>query len=365
MRFDEIIPEQDDKSLVLFFYAYDRIKPILCAVEGGLTLDKQKTITIKINGKERPHKDENPKQDHPSNVPEPKPKIKAWNETAAAKEPIEDSFDWVLPEHVSEEDAKDFKVVTKPKQERGFRLPGLPPNKNRRNSTRVFPRVAVNILLAVVIGLGFGLMILKTISPDAVETVAPEVKEPAAEKPAAGGGTESTDLPAISTFVVQGGVYTKEENATAAAKELEGNGVNAQAVAVNGQFALLLGMAGSLEDAKAVGTELEGKVSEVFSKPLELEGFSVDGLTKDEIAVLTIAPELFANISSGDQAKADAVEGQLTKLKEVDESKLKNEEVIAAKQSLEQGATAFLSKNETEVQKESLAFLSSWQALGK
>lgn len=364
-KFDEILPEQDDKSLVLFFYAYDRIKPILCAVMGGMTLDKHKTITIKINGEKRPHKDENLKQDHQSTVSEAKPKIKAWNETAAAKEPIEDSFDWVLPENGSEEGAKDFQVVTKPKQQRGFRLPGLPPNKNRRNSTRVFPRVAVNVLLAVVIGLGFGLMILKTINPDAVETVAPAVKEPAADQPAAGGGTESAELPAISTFVVQGGVYSSEQNATAAAKELVGNGVNAQAISVNGNFALLLGVTGSLEEAKAVGTELQGRVAEVFSKPLELEGFSVEGLTKEEISVLTIAPELFAVLSSGDQAKVDAVEEQLAKLKAVDESKLKNKDVIAAKQSLEQGAIAFLDNNQNVVQKESLAFLGSWQALGK
>ncbi|WP_404329424.1 SPOR domain-containing protein [Mesobacillus maritimus] len=341
-------------------------------------MDKHKTITIKINGKERSHKDEKPKsekQAQASTGSEAKPKIKAWNETAAAKESAEDSFDWVLPE-LSEEDEKDFKVVPKSKEnkQRGFRLPGLPqpPNKNRRNSSPIFSRIALNVLLAVALGLGFGMIILNTVKPDTLETVVPANTAPAKDKPSEGGsgtgtgtGSESLELPALSTFVVQGGVFSSKDSANTAVKELEGKGINAQAVAVNGQYALLLGMASSLEDAKAVGTDLESKGAEVFSKPLELGGFSMEGLTKEESGVLKIAPELFATLSGGDFSNPAAVEGQLANLKKIDKAKIGNKEIMAAKEHLEQGATAFLAKDNAGVQKESLAFLASWQSLGK
>ncbi|MBY0099124.1 SPOR domain-containing protein [Mesobacillus maritimus] len=335
-------------------------------------MDKHKTITIKINGKERPHKDEEPKSNkdtESTTQSEAKPKIKAWNETAAAKESADDSFDWVLPE-VSKEDGNDFQVVSKPKdtKQRGFRLPGLPqpPNKKRGNSSGVFPRIALNILFAVVLGLGFGMIILNTVKPDAVETVVPATTAPAKDKPAEGGtGTESVELPTLSTFVVQGGAFSTEESANTAGKELEGKGIDAQAVSVNGQFLLLLGMAGSLEDAKVVGAEFASKGAEVFSKPLEVGGFSVEGLTKEESSVLTIAPELFAILSGGDYANSKDVEDQLAKLKKVDEAKINNKEIKAAKKNLEKGATAFLAKDNSGVQKESLAFLASWQSLGK
>jgi stage II sporulation protein B len=360
------------KVLFFFFMHMIGLNQFYVQESGGLTLDKHKTITIKINGKERPHKDDKPKSDKQTqgtNQPEAKPKIKAWNETAAAKEPADDSFDWVLPE-ISEDDGKDYQVVNKPKdtKQRGFRLPGLPqpPNKKRRNSSPVLPRVVLNVLLAVALGLGFGMIILNTVRPDSVETVVPANTAPATDKPAkSSNGTESVELPGLSTFVVQGGAFSSAESAKTAVTDLEGKGIDAQTVSVNGQFLLLLGMAGSLEEAKSVGTEFASKGAEVFSKPLELGGFSVDGLTKEESSVLTVAPELFANLSGGDYANAAAVEDQLAKLKEVDEAKISNKNVSAVKKNLEQGAAAFLAKDNAGVQKESLAFLASWQVLGK
>ncbi|MGM0900238.1 MAG: SPOR domain-containing protein [Bacillota bacterium] len=335
-------------------------------------MDKHKTITIKINGKERTHKDEKPKsekQAQASTGSEAKPKIKAWNETAAAKESAEDSFDWVLPE-LSEEDEKDFKVVPKSKEnkQRGFRLPGLPqpPNKNRRNSSPIFSRIALNVLLAVALGLGFGMIILNTVKPDTLETVVPANTAPATDKPVEGGtGLESVELPAISTYIVQGGVWSKEGSADSMVKELAGKGIDAETVAINDQYYVLLAVSPSLEEAKVLSSELESKGAEVFSKPLELGGFSVDGLTKEESGVLKIAPELFATLSGGDFSNTAAVEGQLAKLKKLDEAKIGNKEIIAAKKHLEQGATAFLAKDNAGVQKESLAFLASWQSLGK
>ncbi|MCM3669911.1 SPOR domain-containing protein [Mesobacillus maritimus] len=335
-------------------------------------MDKQNTINIKINGKDRPLNEDKPKQDSKSQEQtetNSKPKIKAWDETAAAKDSTEDSFDWVLPENIGE-----TKPGTKAKKEvqRGMRLPGLPKNmktlKKSRQNVPMVQGVVLNILLAVVIGLGFGTIILKTVQSTPSDQVATEVVAPAPQKETGAAGTtgaESVEVSAISTFVVQGGAFSQQESANNVATELKGKGIEAAPVEVNGQFLLLLGTASSIEEAKALGEEYASKGADVFAKQLDLASFSVSNLSKEEREVLTIAPKLFASLSSGDQSQAKSVEEQVAKLKAIDSKKLKNEQVVAAKKHLEQGASALLAKNNTELQKENIAFLSSWQSLGK
>ncbi|SEM33101.1 stage II sporulation protein B [Mesobacillus persicus] len=340
-------------------------------------MDKHKMITIKINGKDRPHKDVERKkevkvikednQDKGAQVV-PKTKIRAWNETAAAKEPVEDSFDWILPETVKDTEVTGNKSVLKPKpaKQRGLRLPGLPTNtKKSRKHSPIIPGVALNIFLAVAVGLGFGMIILNIVKSDQVQTAEQSVTPPAEEKDQhATAGTQVAELPAISTFVVQGGVFSTKDSADTAAKGLGGQGIFAAAVPVDGKFALLLATAGSIEEAKAAGDELESKGAEVFAKPLELAGFSVAGLTTEESSVLKLAPELFANLSSGN-GNADTISAQLNQLKEIDEKKINNKEVLSAKKSLESAATAFQSSDKTTLEKANLAFLAAWQSLGK
>ena len=349
----------------------------MCKEREGLTLDKHKTITIKINGKDRPHKDgerkkeakviKEEKQDKGAQAV-PKTKIRAWNETAAAKEPVEDSFDWILPETVKDTEVTGNKSVLKPKpaKQRGLRLPGLPTNnKKARKHSPIIPGVALNVFLAVAVGLGFGMIILNTVKSDQVQTAEQGVTPPTEEKDQpATAGTEIAELPAISTFIVQGGVFSTKESANTEVKALEGKGIYATAVPLDGKFALLLATASSIEEAKAAGVELESKGAKVFAKPLEFAGFAVEGLTKEESSVLKLAPELFANLSSGN-GNADTISSQLNQLKEVDEKKINNKEVLAVKKSLESGATAFQGGNKAELEKANLAFLAAWQSLGK
>lgn len=73
---------------------------------GGWKVDKREkgqTITIKINGKDRPFKeghseDAETNRKTGNNIRLDKDKYAVRNETAAAEEPLEESFDWILPE---------------------------------------------------------------------------------------------------------------------------------------------------------------------------------------------------------------------------------------------------------------------------
>ncbi|KKK33060.1 hypothetical protein WQ57_24240 [Mesobacillus campisalis] len=339
-------------------------------------MDKQRSITIKINGKDRPYKKDQADQDknaknHAEDVS--KPKITSWNELAASKEPAEEVFEWILPEPSEKEEASQYPVSKAPKKPKqtGVRLPAI--NKGGKFNG-VLPRVVMTILVAVVLGVGFGLIVLNTVRSGPVQEASSVVKQPAqTAKPPAGASTASVELPAISAFVVQGGVWSTPESAEASVKDLEGKGFNAISVPSNGKYAVLLAAAGSLDEAKAIGSELQSRGAEVYSRAHEIPPGSIDNLSKEESEVLKLAPELFQTLvrSTGDADAIKKAEDQLKLLQAAQENNINNKDILAVKKHLEQGASAFLayqtSKSENDrnkLQKENLAFLASWPSLG-
>lgn len=324
-------------------------------------MDKQKPITIKINGKERTFSqtdDETGKEEqNPQEI-----KVSAWNETAAGEESADDRFDWILPDPSYEDKSTKLKKKALPefKKKRGFRLPPMGKTKHSGN----FPRIILNISLAVLVGVGFGLIILNTV------TSAPSENEPASvagtnETPPGDVAAVSEKLPPISTFIVQGGVFSAKAFAQEAKQSLAAKGIHGEAVANNGQFLLVLATAGSLEEAKTAAAALEQKGVEVFAKPLELPGTTIQGATTEETEVLAAVPELlqiFSAVNSNDTSKVETKQAQLAK---IDDSKLSNEQVIKIKSHLEKGAAAYLANNQQEAQKEALAILAAWQAVGQ
>lgn len=337
-------------------------------------MDKQKTITIKINGKDRSYKqgeakhDENKKEKGTDKL-----KVTAWNETAATQESTEDQFDWVLPDPIVDEGNKG-KKTSKSGNSKAFRLPSINKSTNKNKSSKssgMFPRIFLNVSLAIVVGLGFGLIILNTVTSKSEEGGRPTTTNPATETPSNSNdhtGTQSVELPVLSTFVVQGGVFTTKESAQTAIQSLEAKGIPAQEVTSNGSFAILLGTAGTLEEVKKIAADFKNKGAEVFPKPYDVPAASIAGVTKEESIVLTAAPELFQLLSAGNTSDGDAVnnvKAQLTELDKIDDSKISNKQVAAVKQHLETGANAFLGKQSSELQAETLAFLAAWQSLGK
>ncbi|WLR56190.1 SPOR domain-containing protein [Mesobacillus subterraneus] len=368
-------------------------------------MDKHgKTITIKINGKDRPVQADKkskvngvvkkPKQEE--KLPYDKGKSSSYqtnesqgessrtyplenevamNESAAAQEQSEESFDWILPDPVQEEVIKEYKIA--PKQEKKPKKKGIGISvwKTKKNN-RLYPTIIMNVLFAVLLGTAFGVTFLKFL-PSEPDTAAPAVAQPksgqTAEKPA--GGEESIELTTIPTFVVQNGIFTTEAAAKERVSLLGGQGVTAELFPVNGQFAVYLGTAGSIEAAKQQAEALKAKGVEVFAKPFEITGGTAAGLTSGESEFLKQAPEIYSIMMKGSAAAPEEVKkagNYQTMVSKVDDKSVKNQTVLKAKTSMERAGAAFISYQKSkdanqlaEMEKSLLAFLSAYQSLGK
>ncbi len=343
-------------------------------------MDKQKTITIKINGKDRHQRNGEPGKEENVNREKqaiPGEKEMSWVETAASQEPAEDDFDWILPDPVNKDELKEYKITEISEKPKGIKQTAA--LKNRKPSG-IFPRIALNIFLAILVGTSFGLMILNTVKEEPSNKVQPAQTSPvapASEAPADPGkkSTETIELPAISSHVVQGGVFSSEGAAEAAINALEGKGIHAQSISTNGQFAIYLATANTLEQAKAYGSDFKAKGADVFAKQLEIPGTKISEIGKEEGAILNAAPGLFHELTKIDSADADsikAVESELEKLNKISDGKVKNKQVIALKANLESASAAFLSYQKTkdenkkdEVQKANLKVLAEWGKIAK
>ena len=373
-------------------------------------MDKQgKTITIKINGKDRPiqadkkmqgngirkkHKQEGPNSNGPfdqkksSSYPindsrgdrikvYPLENDTALNESAAAQEQTEESFDWILPDPIDEEIIKEYKIA--PKQAKKQKKKGIGIsvwNTKSKRSNRLYTTIIMNVLFAVLLGTAFGVTFLKFL-PSEPDTAAPAATQPkagqAAEKPA--GGKESLELKSIQTFIVQNGIFTTEAAAKDRVNLLAGQGVTAELFPVNDQFAVYLGTAGSIEAAKQQSEALKAKGVEVFAKPFEIAGGTAAGLTAAELDFLQQAPEIYTILMNGSAAAPEEVkkvENYQNMLTKIEDKSVGDKTVLKAKASMERAGAAFIGFQKTkdanqlaEMEKSLLAFLSAYQTIGK
>ena len=370
-------------------------------------MDKQgKTITIKINGKDRPVQGDKettgsikkPKQEELIEKRKydkeksssyqvkdnggdrskvfPLDNDAALNETAAAQEKAEESFDWILPDPVEEEIIKEYKIAPKQEKKKKKKSIGISVwnTKNKRNNP-LYTTIIMNVLFAVLLGTAFGVTFLKFL-PSEPETAAPAVTQPKAgqaeEKPA--GGKESLELKSIPTFIVQNGIFTTEAAAKERVNLLDGQGVKSELFPVNGQFAVYLGTAGSIEAAKQQAEALKAKGVEVFAKPIEIAGGTAAGLTAAESEFLKQAPEIYTILMSGSAApeQVKQVENYHAMISKIEDKSVKDQTVLKAKASMERAGASFISYQKSkdanqmaEMEKSLLAFLSAYQSLGK
>jgi stage II sporulation protein B len=373
-------------------------------------LDKQgKTITIKINGKDRPvHGDKKMKDNGRVKKPILEETIEnrkydkenrssyqinenhgdrskvypldndaALKETAAAKEQAEETFDWILPDPVEEEIIKEYKVA--PKQAKKPKKKGIGIsvwNTKIKKSNRLYTTIIMNVLFAVLLGTAFGVTFLKFL-PSEPDTAAPATAQPkagqTAENPAV--GKESLELTSIPVFIVQNGIFTTEKGAKERVNLLAGQGVTGELFPVNGQFAVYLGTAGSIEAAKQQAEALKGKGIEVFAKPFEIAGGTAAGLTAAESEFLEQAPEIYSILMSGSAAAPEEVqkaEKYNAMISKIEDKSVKDQTVLKAKASMERASAAFISYQKSkdanqlaEMEKSLLAFLSAYHAIGK
>ncbi|WP_458474647.1 hypothetical protein, partial [Acinetobacter soli] len=143
----------------------------------------EKTITIKINGKDRPFQEKKEEK-----------KGKTWElrqldrkqeqteffasiQTAAGKE-ADDSFDWILPEETEDEDIKEYKIATPPNSPAENGLSTLARKFRGRNKQGFLTSIFLAVFFAVLLGTSFGFIMLKLVFTDqAAETVDPPINE--------------------------------------------------------------------------------------------------------------------------------------------------------------------------------------------
>jgi stage II sporulation protein B len=375
-------------------------------------LDKHgKTITIKINGKDRPVQEDNKshqiasgkkkqKEDRVENSKIEKEnggkfpindlrddRIKVYpldneaalNETAAAQEKTEEDFDWILPDPVEQEIVKEYKIAPKQQQQKKKKKSlgiSVWSTKTKR-SNRFYTTIFVTVFLAVLLGTAFGVTFLKFVASEQETTALPAVNAPKegspAKNPASGG--EALELKPIPVFIVQNGIFTTEDGAKERVKLLADKGVIAEQFSVNGQFAVYLGTAGTIESAKQQAEALKAKGVEVFAKPFEIPGGKASGLNANEAKFLQQAPELYSILVSGSQASPEEVknaEDFNALLGKIANKDVKDQNILKAKASMEKASASFASYQKSkdaneleEMEKSLLSFLSAYQAIGK
>lgn len=304
-------------------------------------------------------------------------------ESAAAKESIDESFDWIIPES-SENDIEEFKMVSqhKTKKTGPKKLISFSTKMKKKNDRSLAP-IFVSAFFAILIGTTIGISMLKLVNTtEPVEkagTKTPVVEEKGkSETKAAAGKTTSAVIGQLTAYVIQGGVYTSKDGAKETSRQITAKGVPSQVVELNGQHYIFLGVADSSETAKLLGNQYKEKgVEDPFPKSLLLKEKKVTDITDKEKAFLETVPSIYETLSlataSGLVSKAipekagKAIPGAEEQLK-VDG--IRNEKVKSLKAELTNANEKIRAyqkskdaKSLTEAQQHLLNFLSDYYSL--
>jgi stage II sporulation protein B len=375
---------------------------------GGRDVDKPKsenTITIKINGKNRPanenksepisesNKELRDDQTHP-------PKIVKLEEAAAVENHEEDElFDWILPDEDILPEVKEYKIPINPKKEKrkgigfsgeGFTTIKLPSLKPKQAKPGFIRSVFIAVFFAVLLGTSFGTMMLRMISTDQVavdqgiklvgtETEVKEEGENQQTPPPAVNSTSLTLQP-VSTYVVQAGVYTNKDAATSNQQDFKDKGTPSQVVEMDGKFALFVGVADSVENAKKLSSGLDTNGVSTYSKEFTLSEKTISDIQDEEKKLLEITPDFYQSIvtsvvsistsKSIPSTVKDKLDGQIKAMEQIDKDKLQNEQI--KKLQAELGSASILIKTyekdqklstKNEIQQHLLDFLAAYQKL--
>ena len=302
-------------------------------------------------------------------------------ETAAAQETVDDeSFDWIIPES-SEHVIEEMTIAGNPKTKK----PSLPKitsfsiNPNKKSNRNILS-VVISAVFAILLGTTIGFVMLKLVitgpsnkaGTQTVPTVVEQKGNTTTEK------TNAVTLEQMTTYVIQGGVFSSKDGAKDTSTEITSKGVPAQLVEMSGKQYLFLGVADSIETAKSLGNEYKADgVADVFAKPLLLDEKELSGLTDQEKGFIKNVPAIYETLSTatstailnhsldGDSSKAiTGIEKQLMT------SGLKNEKVKTIKTELTTALNQVKSfqkskdlKSLTKAQQQLLSFLSTYYSL--
>jgi stage II sporulation protein B len=282
--------------------------------KGVRIVDKPKnghTITIKLNGEHKKFKEEQ-KKSGSEPIIEPIPRVikidpslsesEVIQETAAAQESVDESFDWIIPES-SDDDVEVYKVVPpKSPKKSSHNIITSFSFKNKKRSNWPISQIVTTAVFAVLIGTTIGFFMLKLVITDSAEnpSVLPTVveEEKGGEKVETGKSV-SAALPELHTYMIQGGVFSSKEGAQETLKQVEAKGIPAQVIEMDGKQFLFFGVADSIETAKAIGTQYKGTgVEDAFAKSLLIKEKKVSELTETEKSFIEASQTIYQTLSN-------------------------------------------------------------------
>ncbi|MDR7237400.1 SPOR domain-containing protein [Neobacillus drentensis] len=352
--------------------------------------NKGNTIKIKLNRENPTHQEVPPKKDmEESSDPIPKvikintnlPEPDIFLETAAAQESVDESFDWIIPES-SENDIEDFKIIPSQTSKKKT-LPKITTftanTKNtKKKSGRPLGTILISAAFAILIGTTIGVVMLKlVITPPSNKTVVTEpavvTDEPAnTETKTTEDKNKSATIAQVTSYVIQGGVFSSEAGAKETSSNLASKGVPSQTVEMDGKYFLFLGVADSIEAAKSLGAQYkENGIDDVFAKPMLLDEKKFNSVTDKEKTLIKAVPTIYQTLSlttSTSLLTKELPEEASKALSDIEDqlkSSVKNEKLKDLKAELvsaEEKVKAFRDSNDTnnlsDAQQHLLNFLS-------
>jgi stage II sporulation protein B len=351
------------------------------------------TIKIKLNGESQTFTEEPIKKDQESskdsftkviNIDEDFNDQDVFLETAAAKESIDESFDWIIPES-AENDIQEYKVVSSQNHKKGGKKkPASFTTLSMKRNGGVLKSIIVTAVFAILIGTSFGVLMLKLVIN---ENSKPAVTEPVVEgkgsekgSEATGGNSSSIVLGAQTAVIVQGGAFTKKDAASGAANEAKEKGAPAQTLTMDNKEFMFLGVADSIETAKQMEGHYEANgFDDVLPKQIPIAEKTVSDINKNEKSFLEAAPAIYQQLSkvtsnaivsgniSSDASKevtglGDQLNQSANKLKN-DKVKNLNKELSSALQKVESYQEKKSKDSLVEAQQHLLNYLSIYYSL--
>lgn len=314
--------------------------------KGAQRVDKLKngkTITIKINGKNQPFVDDNKgTEQHPnykfpeSAVQKEEDSSQGYHETAASQEASEESFDWILPQQNSKTMEVDSYKVMKNTTYSQKKNPSKTSKVGGKKNNGALKKIMLTAVFAVLIGTSFGVLMLKLVVSDRSNSTTTQNAVAVNEATTASGTSSKLAVPlqSFSTYIVQEGVYSSPDAAKEVAKQAVNKGIPATTITMNGQNYLFIGLADTIETAKALGSLYRNKgVGEPYAKLVTLPAKKVKVSSTEEKQFLqntgndfqllskATASAILSSSTTGETQKASEI--NLTNEKQISTLKLK------------------------------------------
>ncbi|MDQ0197130.1 hypothetical protein [Neobacillus ginsengisoli] len=363
-------------------------------------MDKPKngnTITIKLNGEKQSVLEESKEKD-PGTAGIPYPTViidsdsleqEGFLESAAAKESVDESFDWIIPES-SENDIEEFKIVSSESQKSSKKSKVNITSfstKSLKNNGSAFKSSVFSVIFAIILGIGFGFLMLKlVINGHSTKTATTTVPNVAVQANTENNNTVNTEtnsgaktIKPMTFFVVQGGVFSSKDAAKGTSDQMTGQGIPAETIGMAGKQYLFLGVAETIDAAKQLVSYYKDKglVDDPFAKTLTSKEKTVSNLTDAEKSFLEASLDVYQDLSKvtagailSKKIAGDSLKSAEDQLGKIDSKKIKNTNVKSIKNDLtsaldkvKEYQKSKSTKNLEEAQQKLLNFLSSYYSL--